>query len=89
MATGGMYFQLGHDGRVAYVPEIGLGTLPGNNSITVTGPFDSPDPGIVIDALHAAAAIPLPVTGRWMIAYEALKQAVQSGTRVVLIPITS
>jgi hypothetical protein len=85
---GGYWYRLGHDGRFAYVGDIGLGASPGDGCVCVVNYFGN-DVGAPLVALYAAGAIPLPISGRWKVDYQALMFAIQAGNRVILTPTTS
>lgn len=87
MSIGGIWLRLGHDGRFAPAGD-GAASSPGDGSLVVTN-FTGQDPGQCINAVHAAGAIPLPVTGRWTVSYLALQVAIQNGTRVAFTPTTA
>lgn len=88
MSLGGWWFRLGHDGRFAFIGEVGLGGSPGDGALVVTG-YGGNNTSEVVSALHAGGAVPLPITGRWTVSYGALLTAIQGGTRAVLTPTTA
>lgn len=85
MSQGGYYYRL-EGGKFLYCGDIGFGSSPGDLTVCVTG---GPDNTTVQSLLHAWGALPLPLTGRWTVTYNALVAASIAGTRVVLTPTTA
>jgi len=81
---GGMYFRLGHDGRFAYVPD--AASSPSDGSLMVTDIDPSASLSAIINAIHGGGSVPLPIAGRWTVAYPALMLAIHNGTRVAFTP---
>ena len=70
-----------------YCGEVGLGGSPGDGTCVVTGVLA--DATAIALLLNTYAAVPVPMSGRWMVTYQALLTAQNNGTRATLVPTTA